>query len=115
MRFLLDEMISTVVEQELIERGIEARAVVGDISLASLPDEDIFDHALQQRYVLVTANVRDLRSLAIAQAGVGGHLGIVFVLGDVPRSRFSWLADHLERIATEAKHDDALRNQELWL
>ena len=109
MRFLLDEMVSATVERLLADRGVEARAVVGDPLLRGKADDVVLANAIATGSVLVTANVPDFRPLA---ERAGGHAGMVYLLRDVPRSRFAWLADELARIAAE--HGD-LRDRELWL
>lgn len=102
-------MISSTVERMLLDRGVEAHAVVGDPLLRGKTDAVILAAAIETESVLVTANIPDFRPLA---SEAGGHAGVVLFVGDLPRARFRWLADELERIAAE--HDD-LRDREIWL
>ncbi len=93
---------------------VEVEALDGVTELLGLSDDRVLIRAREHGQVIVTHNRGDFCRLGRAAIASGeGHNGLILLTGHIVR--IGWLADHLERIATEAKHDDALRNQELWL
>jgi hypothetical protein len=64
---LLDEMFSDTIAQQLRAKGRDARTVVADPALVSLPDDQILAHATAARRALLTANIKDFMPLDAAR------------------------------------------------
>jgi hypothetical protein len=56
---LLDEMFSATIADQRGAKGHDARALVADPALVSLPDEQILAHATAAGRALVIANIKD--------------------------------------------------------
>jgi len=86
IRFLLDENVNQ--PDHIIELCEEAGlpvARVHQLNLHSTDDEIIFERAMEEGYIVVTANVRDFRSLQTEWAASGEEFpGVVYL----PASRY---------------------------
>ncbi len=58
-RFLLDEMLTAVIGDQLYRHGHDARAVHQDLELRSMPDEQVLELAAVENRILVTLNIDD--------------------------------------------------------
>ena len=80
MRFLLDEMLSGIISNQLRARGIDAEAVVDRPGLPGAGDEDVLAIAAAERRTLVTLNIGDFTLLDRRWRAEGRtHSGIVLV------------------------------------
>src|SRR5436309_426085 len=79
-RLLLDEMLAGSIAAQLRARGHDVVAVVEDVSLISLPDDDLLATAADAQRALVTANIKDFVPLDQRWRASGrNHAGIVLV------------------------------------
>ena len=77
---LLDEMLSGAIAEQLRARGHDVTAVVEDVGLTALPDEEVIAVASASSRVLVTANIKDFVPLAQRyQASGRSHPGLILV------------------------------------
>lgn len=58
-RLVLDEMFSGAIAGQLRAKGHDVVAVVGDLALAGLADDQTLPHATAAGCVLVTENIKD--------------------------------------------------------
>ena len=118
MKLLLDEMLSPDIAELLRGRGYDAQAIAASTN-AELSDPEVFDLARSQQRAVVTNNVRDFRPLHIAavQAGGAGHYGMVFMAGNLRRSKadIGRIVDALEEKLKQYPGLDNLANAEDWL
>jgi hypothetical protein len=119
LRLLLDEMLSGAIARELRARGHDVQAIQEHPEWRSFDDRRVVGLARDERRVLVTDNLIDMRPLhyeAIVPGGPGDQ-GMIFIPGGRPRTR----ADTPKIVAAlEAKlgaypGDDDLANGEDWL
>jgi hypothetical protein len=114
---LLDEMFSPAIAVELTARGIDCRAVAGDVLLRAQSDLEIFDTALLEGRIVVTNNVPDFESLRRAREAFGGEVPGLIYTSDLtfPRTKayVSRLVAALE--ASAADHVTARCGGVRWL
>lgn len=81
MRVLLDAHLSgRQIGGPLRRAGHDVLALDDDLSLKQLLDADVLDLAIEQRRIVVTANIRDFARLARSRAEAGqSHPGIVLI------------------------------------
>ena len=81
MRVLLDAHLSSrAIGGPLRRAGHEVLALDDDLILKALPDADVFDLAIAQGRIVITANIRDFARLARSRMEAGqAHPGIVLV------------------------------------
>lgn len=73
--FLLDEMLSPAIAEQLRQRRHDAVAIVERPEWVSLPDTDVLAIASAESRCLVTCNVRDFAVLDADWKGQGRHHG----------------------------------------
>jgi hypothetical protein len=79
-RFLLDEMLSPAVAEQLVARSIDAAAVAARPDLRTMSDPDILEASAAEGRILVTRNVGDFVRLDAIWGGTGRrHAGILCV------------------------------------
>lgn len=61
-QLLLDEMFSDSIAQDLRAQGHDVVSIVADPALIGLPDDQVLAYAAREGRVLVTANIKGLRS-----------------------------------------------------
>ena len=66
IRLLLDENISPTLTGKLGEQGVYAVAVP-HVGLAGQPDHEIWNHALEHDFAIVTINARDFIRLLVVE------------------------------------------------
>jgi len=77
---LLDDMFSDTIAQQLRANRHDVLALVTDLSLMSLPDDQILAHAAATGRALVTANIKDFMPLdAQYRAGGQAHAGLILI------------------------------------
>lgn len=77
---LLDEMFSETIASELRAAGHDVLAVVADLALVSLPDDQILAHAAATGRAVVTANIKDFMPLDTGYRAAGhSHAGLIVV------------------------------------
>ncbi len=113
MRFLIDEMYPPVLTAGLVERGVDAQAVVLREDLRGQPDPVVFATAQAERRAVVTENVRDFLPLAADIVTRGGrHHGLVCCSPKTyPRGRhttITTLTAVLERLASQRPGDEPM-------
>lgn len=108
MKFLLDEMLSPQIGERLICAGIDAQST-RDVGLLSRPDRDVCKFAIDNGYVLVTADYADFLPI-LAESGTG-HPGVVFVSTNLRRS-ISATTRQLKSLASSREQIDG---QIRWL
>jgi predicted nuclease of predicted toxin-antitoxin system len=98
--FLLDEMISPRVAEQLQKSGIEIRAVCGS-ELAGRDDRSIFRAAIAEGRMMVTYNISDFSVVYADLLKEGVTVpGLVFVdEGTIPNSDVQGLVRALTRLA----------------
>ena len=114
---LLDEMFSPAIAVELTARGIDGRAVAGDVLLRSQSDLEIFDTGLLEGRVIVTNNVPDFESLRRAREAFGAELPGLIYTSDLtfPRTK-PYIPRLVGALATAASsHQAAHCGGVLWL
>ena len=80
MRLLLDEMLSSVIAEQLRGRGFDVEAVDERLDLRSSPDLDVFEHAQREARAIVTYDRDDFLALDRRYRDEGrDHHGIVIV------------------------------------
>lgn len=110
---LLDEMFAPRIAEQLRDRGHDVVALVADPSLRALSDPEVYRWAGDRDRRVVTENVRDFRTLVVADP----HPGVLFTSSRTfPRSRRSTgpLVDALERWP-QGPAEAAFRPPEDWL
>jgi hypothetical protein len=88
-RLLLDEMLSGHIAEQLRDSRLDVLAVIDDVALRSMPDEDLLAHAATEQRCLVTANIGDFAVIATEWRASGRtHAGLVYVVNRVfPHNR----------------------------
>ncbi len=118
MRLLLDEMLSSVIAQQLRERGHDVQAINAS-EYEGLSDVDVLSLARSQRRALVTNNVVDFRPLCreAIEPGGHGHLGVVFMPSSYRRGKadVGRMIPALEEKLREFPGESDLANGESWL
>jgi hypothetical protein len=77
---LLDEMFSGAIAEQLRAKGHDVLAVVADLALVGLPDEQILALAATTGRALVTANIKDFVPLDTRyRAASQEHAGLILV------------------------------------
>jgi hypothetical protein len=119
LRLLLDEMLSAAIARELRSRGHDVQAIQEHPEWRSLDDRHVVALARDERRVIVTDNLLDMRPLhyeAIAPGGPGDH-GMIFIPGGYPRARArtGMIVAALEQELAARPGDDDLANGEDWL
>jgi hypothetical protein len=86
---LLDEMHASIVAAQLRERGHDVIAVVDDVELRGMSDEEILVWAGQNRRRIVTENVKDFRPMLLRPGESGGNATAVLFTSSrtFPRTR----------------------------
>jgi Domain of unknown function (DUF5615) len=80
VKFLLDEMLSASIAEQLRKRSYDAAAVEESPALRGLADPDLFDQAQRDRQTLVTYNREDFLALDRAYRDQGrNHHGLVIL------------------------------------
>ncbi|HJQ02079.1 MAG TPA: DUF5615 family PIN-like protein [Jatrophihabitans sp.] len=83
-RLLLDKMLSGDIAAQLRAKGHDLTAVVDDLALVGISDEDLLAYASSDQRVLVTANVRDFASIHAVWSNHGrNHAGLIYVVNRV--------------------------------
>jgi PHP family Zn ribbon phosphoesterase len=118
VKLLLDEMLSPDIAEQLRERGHDVQAIAAS-EHAELHDAEVLDIARSLQCAVVTNNVRDFRPLHIAavQPGGAGHYGMVFMSGDLRRTKadIGRIVAALEAKLTAYPGLEDLANAEEWL
>ena len=79
MKFLIDEMWSPAVAQQLRARGFDALSAAEEEHLRSLRDEDLLALSSEAGRAIVTENANDFQALAARELRAGrSHAGLVF-------------------------------------
>ena len=102
MKWLVDEMFSPMVSEELRARGHDAVAV-SELEMQGAPDDEVFDRAVEEHRVVVTENFADFAALVEGRHAENEPCtAVVFVRkssfpagGALP----AHLAEHLDRWA----------------
>ena len=117
MRFLLDEMWSRVVAEQLRRRGIDAESVDERPPLRSLSDDEILAVAQTEGRVLVTENVSDFQRIADTWLHEGRrHQGILYTRPErFPRGGNRSVGRLIAALEALALEDRDLRSLEIWL
>jgi hypothetical protein len=77
---LLDELFSDTIAQQLRAKDHDALAVVADLALVAVPDDQIFARAAATGRALVTANIKDFMPLDAQYRAAGqAHAGLILV------------------------------------
>ena len=77
---LLDEMSSGVIAEQLRAKGHDVLAVMDDLALTGLADEQILAHATMTGRALVTANIKDFMPVDARYRAAGQtHAGLILV------------------------------------
>lgn len=77
---LLDEMLSGHIADQLRSKGHDGLAVVTDLALHALPDDQILAHATATGRALVTVNIKDFMPLDVKYRAAGqAHAGLIFI------------------------------------
>jgi len=96
MKFLIDNALSPVIAQGLKEAGFES-IHVRDIGLRSAPDTEIFEHAVKNNQIIISADTDFGTLLALRQTSKPSV--ILFRCTDKrPQSQVSLLLSHLSEI-----------------
>jgi Domain of unknown function (DUF5615) len=119
LKLLLDEMFSPLVAAELRARGHDAVAIKERDEWQSLSDPEVIAVARTEQRAVVTANLRDFRSLhaELVAPGGDGHAGMVFVPTSVRLTRAATgnIIEALEVPLARYPGDADLANGETWL
>jgi hypothetical protein len=116
-RLLIDEMFSASLARWLVNRGVEARSVAEDPTLAAAGDETIAEVALEEGRVLVTESVGDfelLRGLREAEGLAMPHL-IYATVDPFPRDRGFLVAIVDALVPAAREHQAAQHGGVYWL
>lgn len=100
MKFLVDNALSPVVSRALLDAGHDA-VHVRDLGMSAAPDEDIFDTALSQDRVIVSADTDFATILAVRDAAAPSLLLFRGNVTRVPAKQVMLLLAHLERIESD--------------
>jgi Domain of unknown function (DUF5615) len=116
---LLDEMLSPAIARELRKRGHDVEAIQEHPEWCSFNDPRVVHLAREERRVIVTDNLVDMRPLhyeAITPGGPGDY-GMIFIPGGHPRTRADTgrIVDALEQKLAARRGDRDLANGEDWL
>jgi len=96
VKFLVDNAISPLIAQGLIENGYDT-IHVRDIAMADAPDPEIFDIAAQQDRILISADTDFGALLALREAAKPSF--ILFRQTDKrPSSQLDFLISHLSKL-----------------
>jgi hypothetical protein len=119
LRLLLDEMLSPAIARELRSRGHDVQAIQEHPEWCSFADPRVVNLARDERRVVVTDNLVDMRPLhyeAIAPGGPGDY-GMIFIPGGRRRTRADTgrIVAALELKLAAYPGDDDLANGEDWL
>jgi hypothetical protein len=119
LKLLLDEMFSPLVAAELRARGHDAVAIKERDEWQSLSDPEVIQFAGAEQRAVVTANLRDFRSLHVELVVQGGegHAGMVFVSTSVRLTRAATgkIVKALEVLLARYSGDEDLANGETWI
>jgi Domain of unknown function (DUF5615) len=78
--FLLDEMFSDDIAQQLRAQGHDVISAVADPTLIGLPDDQVLAYATAEGRALVTANIKDFVPLDGRHRAAGqSHAGLILV------------------------------------
>jgi predicted nuclease of predicted toxin-antitoxin system len=78
--FLLDEMLSPAIAEQLRQRGHDTYAITERADLVGLPDDQVLALGADEHRIVVTLNVADFASLHSSwQAQGRPHSGVIFV------------------------------------
>lgn len=119
MRLLLDEMYPTSIADQLRNRGHDVSAVTERPELRSLPDEEVFVVAQQERRRVVSENIADFSSI-VDDADQRGqaHYGLVLIdPGKCPRGQqrtVGRLVTELDQLLRDHPPDEAASERH-WL
>jgi len=120
LKFLIDENLSPsaarFLNQEYISQEDYGISIVPiqDRGLKTAKDSDIFNYAFEHDWIVVTANIKDFKRLAISGEI---HPGIVFIeQGDLLRSeQISMLKIAVEAIRTQLEREEDMVNRVLYI
>ena len=109
-------MISPQIARELRELGHDVQAVKGDRpELESVPDEEILRRLSQERWGIVTDNVKDFQPIHNQVLAAGEeHYGMLFTFDDtLPRTRaaISLWVKTLDEFLRNHSDESALHNR----
>lgn len=99
MRFLVDASLSPSVVSSLNDAGHDA-VHVGDVLPLNAPDDVVFDTAVEQQRVIVTADTDFGEILARRQSSIPSVV-LFRTPGGRPSARAQLLLDHLPAVAQE--------------
>lgn len=119
LKLLLDEMLSTVIAEQLRARGYDVESVAGHPLREALSDREVLDLARSEQRAVVTNNLVDFRPLhheAVVPGGAG-HFGMVFVPGSHRRTEVDVgrIVSALQAKLEQHPGDNDLVNGESWL
>jgi predicted nuclease of predicted toxin-antitoxin system len=100
MRLLLDANLSPTLVQRLRDAGYDV-AHVGDLGLLHACDEEIFDHAATEDWVVLTADTDFTMLLALRSAGRPSVVLLRQVAELRPDSHFQLLVANLPAVAAD--------------
>lgn len=117
MKLALDEHLSPAIAASLVERGIDALAVVEVEELAGMVDVVLLARMARLGRALVTADSEDFARLDHLLRRRGElHAGLIFIAParfDLRRGRQGSLVDELARFAEQ--HADGIHGLAYWL
>lgn len=119
MKLLLDEHFSHRVAEQLRKRGCDVIAVVEQVELREMCDDDLVRWANEKSRAIVTENVQDFLPIHGHLLTEGeAHAGLVLTSPRTfPRSGagIGPLVTALTKLLTEHPDDDWLRSDVFWL
>lgn len=116
IKFLLDADISPQVAEGCRDRGVDIRSV-SEVMFVDTPDEDIFQRALKEGWIIVTCNNGDFALLLADALRQGLEVpGVVFVNGrTIRRSDFGGLIRALVKLSGQLDQGQADASGGLFL
>lgn len=118
LKLLLDEMLSSVIADQLRALGHDVEAVKGDPAREGLADSEVMPLARVEHRAVVTNNLDDFRALhhEAALPGGQGHFGMVFMPGNGrTKADVGRIAAALQAELDRYPGDNDLANGETWL
>ena len=119
MKLLLDEHYSPEIARQLRTRGQDVVAVAERADLVGLSDDELLRRMAQERWAIMTNNVKDFMPLATRTAqGADDHYGLLFTSDrSMPRrsDAIGRVVDALDAFLQRRRGEDSYRNQVQWL
>lgn len=116
MRVLLDEQLSGTIAKLLLDRGLDAQAVVERDDLRQAPDHEVLETASREQRAVVTNNIKDFRPLAAERLADGrGHAGLILLPAARSRSRQATAAIAGALEALMRAHPEGIAGAEHWV